>query len=393
MRLFDTFLAREIARIARGVEIRNVTRRMEEVLTEMEGLQIVIAQGETANWLHEMHLARQLSQIDERHLHKAATALLKNVREYMFPAILIWYPEVVESLRSDGDFMTWIDQLALNASLDPTVPVSSWIGSGGVPFSGDSTIDLILKTALDELDFAQNGDVGPGDDPKLLTIAIPKPPEIMPDAEFYEPGSRTMDALRARQFWRAFYTRSPDVSRHVPITILPGDLYGSGSSTQGLLRCNEVSAVVRRIGFTFGHVDGFTNADGPGGLNEMLRYLGGATPREQLFITPAGWTQFTLAEETPFDGFEGRAGYGFNSSPAVSINNHNNSAPPTGLSPFGTYHLDVWSALYSGNGWFQVETEHDKAQDITMVLEVDRRVMSQTFRAPGIASCIPTAGN
>lgn len=205
----------------------------------------------------------------------------------------------------------------------------------------------------------------------------------MPFPDTYEPGSRTVDPVRARAFWQAFYSTDPDIQRHVPLSIVPDDLYSVSDTAQGLLGCHEVSAVVRRVGFTFGTVDGYGDADGPGGLNQMIRYLAGYTPREQLFVTRTGWEKFTLAPNTPFELFSGRVAYGFVFAPLVSINAHSNSARPTGLSPFGDFELDMWGAFHGG--WSFLGSERDIAQDLTIVLEVDTRTSPDL--APGIARC------
>jgi hypothetical protein len=385
LRMFNSFVTREIARIARGVEISNIKRRQREIVIELQGLNPLIAQGEKLNYLHEVHLARLLSQIDERVLQRSATELLRSARERLYPALKIWYPEVLAGLALDATFLAELDKLSLNASLDPTKTVSAWIG-------GSAAIENVLDILLDEIEDAAEGDYGPGESPIYLTLAIPKPtgracptgaPYCMPSPHTYQPGSRTVDPIRARAFWEAFYSSDPEVQRHVPLSIVPDDLYSVSDSTQGLLGCHDVSAVVRRVGFTFGHVDGYGDADGPGGLNQMIRYLAGYTPREQLFVTAAGWEKFTLAPNTPFEIFSGRAAYGFVFAPLVSINAHSNSARPTGLSPFGDFELDVWGALHGG--WFFVNSEHDAAQDVTIVLEVDSRRSDAI--APGIARC------
>lgn len=389
MRLYNSFVNREIVRIARGVEVSNLKQRRREITTQLRGVNAVVAQGEKAAYLHQVHLARMLSQVDEAVLRRAATELLRVSRERLYPAIKIWYPDVLDQLAHDPVFLAEVDALSRNASLDPAAPVSAWVGDDTTT---GHAIENVLDMVLDAVEDAAADDVGAGEHPKYVTLAIPKPagaacpagaPYCMPSPATYQPGSRTLDPIRARAFWEAFYSSDPEVQRHVPLSITPEDVYSVSDSAQGLLGCHDVSAVVRRVGFTFGRVSGYGDADGPGGLNQMIRYLAGYTPRDQLFVTGAGWEKLTLAPNTPFEVFSGRAAYGFVFAPLVSINAHSNSARPIGLSPFGDFELDVWGALHGG--WSFLGSEHDVAQDVTIVLEVDTRQVS--FKAPGIARC------
>jgi hypothetical protein len=140
--------------------------------------------------------------------------------------------------------------------------------------------------------------------------------------------------------------------------------------------------VVRRLGFYFGSRDGAAFGD-PTPLNAAGRYLGGATPRLQQFLTQAGILGLMLAPGSPYGVFSARVFYGYTLDADAVITAPNNPTRPQGMSPFGTMYLDFESAIDEWTGG--IGNGLAEAEELVVVMEVDR---AQTGGPPpGVARC------
>ena len=362
--LFENFVLKEMVGIERAVELQELERRLILIQLELEAMDFDINAGNHNAKLHELIVDQMIRNMDALYLREKSVELLQRTQDHLLPALRIWYPKHLEAklaLPAETVFRKALARLSTTMTVDQSV------------------LDLVLPTTqvVNELMLgfidAPFGNVPAGQDGFFVRVSFPRPRVFVPNplGTYFGSSSYTVDGMRARLFWEAV-----DANRLAPITLSPEDIYAS-LSPQGMLPCNEVTPVVRRIGFYFGTDDGngYPKADEMNGLGRVLT---GYVPRQQSFLTETGEQQFLLAPDSPFQSLTGKVFYGMTGAAnSVLTSRVYDPARPVGLSPFGTFHFDFTRVRNPVNegGWNDASygTGLADAKEFVVVMELDSK--------------------
>jgi hypothetical protein len=376
--LFSAFVEKEIVAIEREVEIQELQRRQALILLELEALRYEIEVGAQNAKLHELILNIMVRNLDGQYLREKSLDLLSQTRDYLYPALKVWYPKHLTAklaLPETSSFKVALAQLSTTMPIDQ--PVLQLV---------KPTVEVVGHL-LDGFRDATFGNVPSAANPFIVRLSFPKPRALVPNPlGTYGSSSKTVDGVRAKLFWDAVETL-----QWAPVTILPEDVY-TGLSPQGTLPCNEATPVIRRIGFYFGAANGnaYPQSDQ---MNQLGRLLSGYAPKRQVFMTEVGDLEFLLTPDSPFQSVAGQVFYGVSSKAnEVLTTKVYDPARPVGLSPFGTYHLDFSRVQQpiNGGGWADPNfgTGIAQAEEFVVVMELDSKKLGTVVSTP---SCVTLA--
>ncbi len=378
--LFENFVLKEMVGIERAVELQELDRRLILIQLELDAMDFDINAGDHNAKLHELIIDQMIRNMDALYLREKAAELMQRTQDHLLPALRIWYPtHLAAKLGQPADS---VFKKAL-AGLSTTMPVNKPV----LDLVNPAT-QVVSELLLGFID-APFGNVPAGQDGFYVRVSFPRPRVFVPNplGSYFGSSSHTVDGLRARLFWDAV-----DANRLAPITLSPEDIYAS-LSPQGMLPCNEVTPVIRRIGFYFGTNDGggYPQADAMNGLGRVLT---GYVPRQQSFLTETGEQQHLLAPDSPFQTLTGQVFYGLTGAAnTVLTSKVYDPSRPVGLSPFGTFHLDFTRVRNPVNdgGWSDATygTGLTEAKEFVVVMELDSKRGTQPAGVPICQSLPP----
>ncbi len=368
LNLFNAFLDRELVRIERAVEAYGLERRAELALLELAAIDDDLAAGGDRAKTRELLAGYALRNVDGVLLRDGATDLLAKTRDYLLPVLELWYPAHLAAKKADAAFVARLNALTAGATVDATA----------LGLADEAT--RAVESLLEAFPAAKFGNKPAGASLPLIMVSFPKPSAANPNPfePPFESPWRTADAVRAKRLWDAIGARRP-----APVTITPADVY-TASSGQGTLPCTEAVPVVKALKFFFASTNGaaYPNAST---LNNLPRWLGGAAPDAQIFLTEKGEQHYRLAEGSVYKGFQGRVMYGYSPDAESWFNQTSTFTRPLGLSPFGTFEVDFRDL--EANWGSQLGL--DEAQELVVVMQIDSKAVSPTTPPSGVAACAP----
>jgi len=342
--LFDTFVAKELARVARMVELRNVLRAIEMQMLEIQSLSDDFYSGsEKARLLRLLPLWR-LRNLDGEELREKSRALTGLVTEYLYPTMDLRHPNSLAPLRT-------------HASLEALVQ-ADWSDD----FAALGTKALTAVTAIENaLAQARITDKAPKE--VALAFAFPNPDFPIPTQW------RAANLERSETVWKTILQGNGEVA----ITLSPDDLYSQGGQG-GVLLCNHHMPIIKNLGVQVVRPFSSTNAaDSQAGITVPIRwadtfgYPAHGAPRNYVMLNQ----DFLVGAPHLLFGNDIDVLTTF----AADLQQPFATVASNGLSPFGTFVIDL------GNVNPQLFSE---ASALVVTLKVDALELSDVVSAVSV---------
>ncbi|MCP3098847.1 hypothetical protein LZ198_08155 [Myxococcus sp. K15C18031901] len=308
--LFDTFVAKELARVARMVELRNVLRAIEMQLLEIQAMSDDLDSGsEKARLLRLLPLWR-LRNLDGEELREKSRALTGLVTEYLYPTMDLRHPNSLAPLRT-------------HASLEALVQ-ADWSDD----FAALSTKALTAVSAIENaLAQARITDKAPKE--VALAFAFPNP------AFYLGTQWRSANLERSETVWTTILQGNGEVA----ITLTPDDLYSQGGQG-GVLLCHHHMPIIKNLGVQVVRPYSSTNAaDSQAGIAVPIRwadtfaYPAAGVPRNYVMLNQ----DFLVGAPHLLFGNDIDVLTTF----ATDLQQPFATVASNGLSPFGTFIVDL----------------------------------------------------
>ncbi|MFP2906753.1 hypothetical protein ACLESD_17170 [Pyxidicoccus sp. 3LFB2] len=241
--LFTTFVAKELARLERLVQIRTVMRAIELQLLDLQVLADDLTVGaDKARLLRLLPLWR-LRNLDGEELREKSRALTNLVTDFLYPTMDLRHPGSLAPLKA-------------HANLEALVQ-ADWSDDFAVLSTRALTAVSTIENALIQ---ARISDKLPKE--FALAFAFPNPAFNMGTQW------RSANLERSEAVWNSILQGSGEVT----ITLTPQDLYSAGGEG-GVLLCNHHMPVIKNLGVQVVRPYSSTNAsDSQMGLTVPVRW-------------------------------------------------------------------------------------------------------------------------
>ncbi|WP_158623742.1 PA14 domain-containing protein [Corallococcus llansteffanensis] len=355
MSLYDTFVAKELARLERKVEIRAVERRMELASMEMKALSNALEATQVQGRILRLVPAWSLRNLDGEKLRLRTQNLASLVTDSLYPLLDLRYPFVLSGLRT-------------NQAISNLVR-ADWSQA----YVNLADLELAAVTAV-------TGALADGrladKDPSytLVALSFPRPGYPATASPWLKASPE-----RSKALWDSLMdVTNPKAA--FSVQVVPSDFYVDDGGISGALQCTEGTPILHRVGLFIVRTGGTAGAENTTLNGQPLRAA--STFEQELTFTGPQGTKTYFIEDDLLEGPRWRLGqnrihFGL-SAAAVSTFELGEFAKPVndqssggdGLSPFSTVKFDVTG--------LRTNPIHplDAASELVLVYKVDRRTVS-----------------
>ncbi|WP_163998939.1 PA14 domain-containing protein [Pyxidicoccus caerfyrddinensis] len=354
MALYDTFVAKELARMERKVEIRNVERQMELISLDMKALADTLENAEARGRVLRLVPVWSLRNLDGEKLRNSTRDLSVLVTDYLYPVMDLRYPAVMGALKTDPALLALIR--------------ADWTQ----PYVDLATLELNAVTRI-------NTALGDGrfqdPDPNYALVALSFPRTAAARAASSWP---KVSEERATAVWTTLMDAT-NPKAAFSVTLTPADVYAAIGAVGGALQCTDGTPILHRMGLFFVRSTSSTTDNTT--LNN-LQLLSSSTFEPELTFTGALGNKTYFVEDDKTQGPLWRVGknrllFGLTGDALNHFNNlelsrleNQQAAGGDGLSPFVTARFDV-TGLRTNN-----YHPLDAASELVVVMQVDRRTVT-----------------
>ncbi|MCY1047262.1 PA14 domain-containing protein [Corallococcus sp. bb12-1] len=355
MSLYDTFVAKELARLERKVEIRAVERQMELATLDMKALSNDQAATEAQGRVLRLVPAWSLRNLDGEKLRTRTQNLSVLVTDYLYPVLDLRYPFVLEALKTRQAFQ---DLVRADWS-------QSYVGLADLQLNAVTEVTGALAMGRFQ---------DPDPNYSLIALSFPRP-------GFPATASPWLKASpeRSSAVWASLLdTSNPRAAFSVQLT--PADFYTAPGGFAGALQCTDGTPILHRLGLYFVRSGGTSTTNENTTLNGQPLRASSIFEPELTFTGPQGLKTYYVEDE-PVEGPKWRVGqsrilFGPSADAAstfqsreLTLADNQQAAGGDGLSPFVSARFDVTG--------LRTNPIHplDAASELVLVLQVDRRTV------------------